>query len=54
MYDLYNWPTSNGRKINIMVEELGVDYKIHPIAIGKDEQFTPEFTKLNPNHRHRR
>lgn len=51
MYDIYNWPTSNGRKINIMVEELGVEYKIHPIAIGKDDQFTPEFTKLNPNQK---
>jgi GST-like protein len=51
MYDIYNWPTSNGRKINIMIEELGVDYKIHPIAIGKDEQFTPEFTALNPNQK---
>ena len=51
MYDLYNWPTSNGRKINIMVEELGVEYRIHPIAIGKGEQFTPEFTQLNPNQK---
>lgn len=51
MYDIYNWPTSNGRKINIMVEELEVDYKIHPIAIGKDDQFTPEFTALNPNQK---
>jgi len=51
MYDIYNWPTSNGRKINIMVEELGVDYKIHPVAIGKGEQFTPAFTKLNPNQK---
>ena len=51
MYDIYNWPTSNGRKINIMVEELGVEYKIHPIAIGKDDQFTPEFTALNPNQK---
>jgi GST-like protein len=51
MYDIYNWPTSNGRKINIMVEELEVDYKIHPIAIGKDEQFTEAFTALNPNQK---
>lgn len=51
MYEVYNWPTSNGRKINIMVEELGVEYKIYPIALGKDEQFTPEFTKLNPNQK---
>ncbi|MFT5438146.1 MAG: GST-like protein [Alphaproteobacteria bacterium] len=49
MYDLYNWPTSNGKKINIMVEELGVEYAIHPIAIGKDDQFTPEYVKINPN-----
>ncbi len=49
MYDLYNWPTSNGKKINIMVEELGVDYEIHPIRIGQDDQFTPEYVKINPN-----
>ena len=51
MYDIYNWTTSNGRKINIMVEEIGVEYKIHPIPIGKDAQFTPEFTALNPNQK---
>jgi len=51
MYNIYNWPTSNGRKINIMVEEIGVEYKIHPIPIGKDAQFTPEFTALNPNQK---
>ncbi len=51
MYDIYNWPTSNGRKINIMVEEIEVEYKIHPIPIGKDAQFTPEFTALNPNQK---
>ena len=49
MYDLYNWPTSNGKKINIMVEELGVEYTIHPIAIGKDDQFSPDYVKINPN-----
>ena len=43
--------TSNGRKINIAVEELEVDYKIHPIAIGKGQQFTNEFTALNPNQK---
>ena len=51
MYDIYNWPTSNGRKINIAVEELEVEYKIHPIAIGKGEQFSAEFTELNPNQK---
>jgi GST-like protein len=49
MYDVYNWPTSNGKKINIMVEELGVDYEIHDIRIGQDDQFTPEYVKINPN-----
>ena len=51
MYDIYNWPTSNGRKINIAVEELEVEYKIHPIAIGKGDQFSAEFTELNPNQK---
>jgi len=51
MYDIYNWPTSNGRKINIMVEEIGAEYKMHPVPIGKDAQFTPEFTALNPNQK---
>jgi len=49
MYDLYNWPTSNGKKINIMIEELGVEYTIHPIAIGKDDQFSADYVKINPN-----
>lgn len=51
MYDIYNWPTSNGRKINIAVEELEVEYKIHPIALGKGEQFSAKFTNLNPNQK---
>mgnify|MGYP001283281123 FL=1 len=51
MYDIYNWPTSNGRKINIAVEELEEEYKIHPIAIGKGDQFSAEFTELNPNQK---
>jgi GST-like protein len=51
MYDIYNWPTSNGRKINIAVEELAVEYKIHPIAIGKGDQFSAQFTELNPNQK---
>ncbi|CAN0561484.1 unnamed protein product [Laminaria digitata] len=49
MIDLYNWHTSNGRKLFIMLEELGVDYNTHAINIGKDDQFTPEFTAINPN-----
>ena len=49
MIDLYSWPTSNGRKVSIMLEELDAEYVAHPINIGRDEQFTPEFLKINPN-----
>jgi len=50
MIDLYTWSTPNGRKISIMLEECGLPYKVHPINIGKDEQFTPEYTALSPNN----
>ena len=49
MIDLYTWTTPNGRKVSIMLEELGVDYEAHPINIGQDDQFTPEFIAINPN-----
>ena len=49
MIDLYNWHTSNGRKLFIMLEELGAEYNTHAINIGKDDQFTPEFVAINPN-----
>jgi GST-like protein len=49
--DVYYWPTPNGWKITIMLEELGVPYNIIPVNIGKGEQFTPEFLKLSPNNR---
>jgi GST-like protein len=45
------WKTSNGRKLGIMVEELGIEYKVFPIDITKGQQFTPEFTRINPNQR---
>jgi GST-like protein len=51
MIDLYSWKTSNGRKATIMVEELGIDYTLHPINIGQGDQFTPEYTAINPNQR---
>lgn len=51
MYDVYSWSTSNGRKVHIMLEELGVDYTMHPIEIGCGDQFTPEFTAINPNQK---
>ena len=49
MIDLYSWKTSNGKKASIMLEECGLDYNIHPIHIGQDAQFTPEYTAINPN-----
>jgi len=49
--DLYVWPTPNGFKISIFLEETGTPYNVIPIDIGKGEQFTPEFLKLSPNNR---
>ena len=49
MINLYNRHTSNGRKLFTGLEELGADYNTHAINIGKDDQFTPEFTAINPN-----
>ena len=51
MIDLYTWPTPNGRKISIALEELGLAYRSHPVNIGKDEQFAPEFLKISPNNK---
>jgi len=49
--ELYTWTTPNGRKISIGLEELGLDYSVHPINITKDEQFAPAFLKISPNNR---
>lgn len=49
MIDLYTWSTPNGRKVSIMLEELGLDYTAHAINIGKGEQFTDSFVAINPN-----
>src|SRR3954464_10798957 len=51
MIDLYTWITPNGRKISIMLEEIGLPYEVHAVNLGKDEQFKPEFLKLNPNNK---
>lgn len=51
MIDLYTWTTPNGRKVTILLEELGVPYTVHPIDISKDEQFAPDFLKIAPNNR---
>ncbi len=47
--DLYTWSTPNGRKVSIMLEELGLPYRAIPIDIGKGEQFTPDFAAISPN-----
>jgi GST-like protein len=49
MIDLYTWTTPNGRKVSIMLEEVGLQYKVHAINIGKDDQFKPDYIKINPN-----
>lgn len=51
MIDLYTWTTPNGRKVSIALEEFGLPYTVHPINIGKDEQFAPDFLKISPNNR---
>ena len=51
MIDLYYWPTPNGRKISIMLEECGLEYTAIPVDIGKGDQFRPEFLKISPNNR---
>lgn len=51
MIDLYYWTTPNGHKITLFLEETGLPYRIHPINIGKDEQFQPHFLKIAPNNR---
>jgi GST-like protein len=51
MIDLYTWPTPNGHKIHIMLEETGLAYRVHPINIGAGDQFKPEFLKISPNNK---
>jgi GST-like protein len=51
MIDLYTWTTPNGRKVSILLEELGVDYTAHPINIGQGDQKTPEFLDISPNNK---
>jgi GST-like protein len=47
--DLYTWGTPNGRKVSVMLEECGLAYNVHPIDIGKGDQFKPEFVAIDPN-----
>ncbi len=51
MIDVYSWPTPNGHKVHIMLEETGLDYQVHAIDIGKGDQFTPEFLAISPNNK---
>ncbi len=51
MIDLYTWSTPNGRKVSIALEELGVDYSVHAVDIGKDQQFAPAFLAISPNNK---
>ena len=51
MIDLYTWTTPNGRKVSIMLEEVGLPYKVIPIDLGAEQQFTPAFTAVNPNQK---
>ena len=51
MIDLYTWPTPNGHKIHIMLEETGLEYNVIPIDIGRGDQFDPDFLKISPNNK---
>jgi len=51
MYDVHYWPTPNGKKVTILLEELGVPYRIVPVNIGAGDQFSDDFLRMNPNHR---
>lgn len=51
MLDLYYWPTPNGWKVTIFLEEAGLEYRIHPVNIGRGEQFEREFLGISPNNK---
>lgn len=51
MIDLYTWPTPNGHKIHIMLEECGLPYRVHAVNIGQGDQFKPEFLQISPNNK---
>ena len=51
MLELYFWPTPNGKKITILLEELGVSYVVKPVHIGRGDQFHPDFLRISPNNR---
>ncbi len=51
MIDCYSWPTPNGHKVHIMLEECGLKYTAHAVNIGTGDQFKPEFLAISPNNR---
>ena len=51
MIDVYSWPTPNGHKVHIMLEECGLEYKVHPVNIGAGDQFEADFLKISPNNK---
>ena len=51
MIELYHWPTPNGHKVTIFLEEAGLAYNLHSVDIGKGDQFKPEFLAIAPNNR---
>src|SRR5438105_9023775 len=51
MLEVWSWPTPNGHKVHIALEELALPYKVIPVNIGTGDQFKPEFLAINPNHR---
>ena len=51
MIDLFTWSTPNGRKVSIMLEEIGLDYEVHAINITKGEQHDPKFLEISPNNK---
>ncbi len=51
MIQLYTWGTPNGKKVSIMLEEVGLPYKVHPVNLGQGEQMKPEYLAINPNNK---
>ena len=49
--DVFSWPTPNGHKVHILLEELGLPYRVHPVDIGKGDQFAPDFLAISPNNK---
>ncbi|MFT3779707.1 MAG: glutathione binding-like protein [Ottowia sp.] len=51
MIDMYSWPTPNGHKVHIMLEECGLPYRVHAVDIGAGDQFQPDFLAISPNNK---